>query len=332
MSDSPVPTGIAIHQFTCLRPGPKLIVLGSVHGNEVCGTLAIQRLLTEIENGSVRIERGTLTMVPVTNPLAYQLKRRHGDRNLNRNMRLSDAPRNFEDRIANVLCPLLQAHDVLLDLHSFHAPGTPFALIGPRDNFGEIEPFSRACEEEALALCLGVGRFVEGWLQTYAQGVKDRQARGADASVDYGVGTTETMRSYGGIAITLEGGQHEEDRATQITYAAIRNTLAHLGMVGDVAPAPVAQREIIRLYRVIDRLHPEDTFARAWRSFEPVQRGDVIARRHDATVLTADRDGWIVFPNPAAEVDQEWFYLAQASDRMSLSVANSPPPTVLKNQ
>lgn len=317
MSDLPIPTGISIHQFASLQDGPKLIVLGAVHGNEVCGTLAIRRLIAEIELGSIRIKRGSLTLVPITNPLAYQLKRRHGDRNLNRSMRMTDTPQDFEDRISNVLCPLLQSHDVLLDLHSFHTPGTPFALIGPRDNRGEIEPFSRASEEETLALRLGVGRFVEGWLETYAQGVKDRQARGAEASVDYGVGTTETMRRCGGIAITLECGQHEEERAPQIAYSAIRNTLAHLGMVDDVAPVPAAHREIIQLYRVIDRLHEEDAFTQAWRSFAPVQRGDVIAHRHDGTVLTADHDGWIVFPNPAAQVDQEWFYLAKASDRMS---------------
>lgn len=317
MSDLPISTGIAIHQFTSLQAGPRLIVLGAVHGNEVCGTLAIRRLMAEIELGCVSIARGSLTLVPITNPLAYQLKRRHGDRNLNRNMRMTDAPQDFEDRIANALCPLLQAHDVLLDLHSFHTPGTPFALIGPRDNRGEIEPFARASEEEALALRLGVGRFVEGWLETYAQGVQDRLVRGSDACVDYGVGTTETMRRSGGIAITLECGQHEEERAPQIAYSAIRNTLAHLGMVDDVAPTPAAHREIIQIYRVIDRLHEEDTFTQAWRSFAPVYLGDVIARRHDATVLTADRDGWIVFPNPAAQVNQEWFYLAKASDRMS---------------
>jgi hypothetical protein len=31
-------------------------------------------------------------------------------------------------------------------------------------------------------------------------------------------------------------------------------------------------------------------------------------------VITED-DGWIVFPNPRAQVGQEWFYLARASGR-----------------
>lgn len=325
-----VPTAVSIHQVIGLGSGPKLIVLGAVHGNETCGTQAIRRLLQEFEQGRLRIERGTLTMVSVANPLAHQLKRRHGDRNLNRNMRVTVVPQDFEDRIANVLCPLLQAHDVLLDLHSFHTPGIPFALIGPCNNPGDLQPFSKAEAEEAMALRLGVNRFVEGWLETYAQGVMDRQARGAAANLDYGVGTTETMRRYGGIAITLECGQHEDEQAPQVAYDAVRRTLAHLGMVTETAPPPSDEPEVIRLCRVVDRLHPDDRLSRDWRSFEGIKRGEVLAYRHDNAPLTADKDGWIVFPNPTAQVDQEWFYLAESSDRLGrgceLAAASTPGP------
>lgn len=74
--------------------------------------------------------------------------------------------------------------------------------------------------------------------------------------------------------------------------------------------------EIIRLYSVIDRLHPDDRFSRNWQSFEKIRQGELIAYRHDGVELSAEKDGWIVFPNPDAEVDQEWFYLADASERL----------------
>lgn len=80
-------------------------------------------------------------MVPVTNPYAYQQRTRQGDRNLNRNLRVGAQPADYEDQIANVLCPLLDAHDVLLDLHSFHTPGQPFTMVGPTNNTGTLEPF-----------------------------------------------------------------------------------------------------------------------------------------------------------------------------------------------
>ena len=316
MMDSSTPTGLSVSQFAGLRQGPKLIILGAVHGNETCGTEALKRLRQEIESGELCINRGALTMVPVTNPLAYQLQRRHGDRNLNRNMSRTDAPQDFEDLVCNVLCPLLEQHDVLLDLHSFQAPGIPFALIGAPNNVGDIEPTSKAKQEEAMAMSLGVNRFVEGWLDTYAQGVRDRKARGVDARVDYGVGTTETMRRGGGIAVTLECGQHDDATAPETAYKAIRNTLAHLEMTSDVKPELVRNPEVIRLYRVIDRLHSDDVFSKKWLSFEKITQGTVIAYRHDGVELVADRDGWIVFPNNTAQVNQEWFYLAAQSDRL----------------
>ena len=82
------------------------------------GTQAIEALLPELDSGRLQLTRGCLTLVPVTNPLAYRQGTRQGERNLNRRLRPEPDPREFEDRIANVLCPLLAAHDVLLDLHS----------------------------------------------------------------------------------------------------------------------------------------------------------------------------------------------------------------------
>ncbi|HEY6354348.1 MAG TPA: succinylglutamate desuccinylase/aspartoacylase family protein, partial [Burkholderiaceae bacterium] len=129
---TPISTdALRIHALRAVSPGPRLIVLGAVHGNETCGTRAIERVLREVDAGSLRLTRGSVTFVPVTNPLAYRRGQRTGERNLNRNLRPGADPLDNEDRIANVLCPMLAEHDALLDLHSFHSPGEPFAMIGP---------------------------------------------------------------------------------------------------------------------------------------------------------------------------------------------------------
>lgn len=99
--------------------GPKLIVTGAVHGNEICGPLAIRRLMAEIDEGRLVIARGVLTLVPVCNALGYQRGTREGERDLNRALGPTANPRQFEDHVANWLCPLLAQHEVLLDLHSF---------------------------------------------------------------------------------------------------------------------------------------------------------------------------------------------------------------------
>jgi predicted deacylase len=305
--------------FTGLAPGPRLIVLGAVHGNETCGTQAIRRVIGEIESAQLGIHAGSVTFVPVTNPLAYARHQRMGDRNLNRNLVPTRVPVDFEDRIANWLCPLLTQHDVLLDLHSFHTAGEPFVMLGPEDNSGSLEPFARAAEETALAQCLGVHRFVDGWLDTYAAGVARRLAAGVsarEADVQYGVGTTEFMRAQGGIALTLECGQHDDPAAPDVAYRAIHNALAHLRLTPVPVPSAVTDTEALRLYQVTDRNHADDRFVRDWASFDHVRAGEIIGTRHDGAPLVADRDGHIVFPNPNALPGQEWFYLARRSMRV----------------
>jgi predicted deacylase len=323
MSDSPRITALRTHSFRGLQPGPRLIVLGAVHGNETCGTRAIERLLVEFDAGRLALARGTLTFVPVTNPLAYQRQQRVGDRNLNRNLQPNVDPQDFEDRVANALCPLLAEHEVLLDLHSFHTAGEPFAMIGPPDNNGALEPFIHAAAEEAMALRLGPRRIVEGWLDTYATGVKNRLARTAPSdragllSTDprYGVGTTEYMRSRGGYAITLECGQHQDPHAPEVGYRAVRHTLAHLGLVDEPQPKARTDIELLRLAEVTDRHHVEDRLAREWASYDPVKADELIGTRADGTELRAPADGFIVFPNPAALPGNEWFYFALRSER-----------------
>ena len=315
-----LPSCLRTHTFHGLAPGPALLVLGAVHGNEICGTQAIMQLLQDIDASTVTIERGSVTFVPITNPLAHQLKRRFGDRNLNRNMAPSAVPQDFEDRIANVLTPLLDGHDVLLDLHSFHTGGAPFVMIGPQNNQGTLEPFALAEEEMQLALHTGAPRIVEGWLETYARGVKRRAANAEAANTrsqtlvtnpNYGVGTTEYMRARGGYAVTLECGQHDDPAGVGVARHAILQTLGLLGITGNQATPPIAVPEILRLIDVTDKEHAGDTFTREWRSFDAVKAGDVIGTRQTGEEVKAQGDGFVVFPNPRGEVGQEWFYFAQ---------------------
>jgi len=313
--------------YTGMAPGPRLIVTGAVHGNETCGTTAIRRVLAELDAGALVIARGSVTFVPVCNPLAFHYQRRAGDRNLNRALAPTATPEVYEDHVANWLCPLLAAHDGLLDLHSFQANGQGFVMVGPHNNTGEIEPFNQAGHEEALVRCLGVGRAVDGWLGTYAHGVARRQAEALAAGVPantldlhprYGVGTTEYMRAQGGWALTLECGQHQDALSPEVAWRAIRNTLAHLGLTDEPAPPPVPAIEALSIHEVVDKQHADDRFARDWQSFDPVRAGELIGTRASGQAVHAPGNGWLLFPNARAEARQEWFYLARANQRFAL--------------
>ena len=295
------------HVFTAPQTGPHLIVLGAVHGNEICGSLAIRRILDEIDAGKLRIQRGRVTFVPIANPLAWALQKREGERNLNRCLQPTDTPLQYEDHVANWLCPLLAQHEVLLDLHSFHTPGQPFVMLGPDNNDGPLEAFSYATEERALAHCLGIGRFVDGWLDTYASGV----ARRGDSNPAYGVGTTEYMRSVGGYGLTVECGQHDDPAAVEVAERCIRATLGHLGISDRVPLESITDVEHVRMRDVVDKRFDNDTFVRNWESFDRLKKGEPIGIHADGSVALADRDGYILFPNPGARRGKEWYYVAE---------------------
>jgi uncharacterized protein len=300
----------------------KLIVLGAVHGSEKCGSAAIRRMMSDIDSGEIEIATGAVTFVPITNPKAYLQNTRNGDRNLNRRLRPESVPKEFEDHVANWLCPLLAQHDVLLDLHSFQAQGRPFATVGPENNDGVLQPFKFADQEFALVKRLGVDRVVDGWLPTYAAGVERRRATrpaeldATELDPQYGVGTTEYMRAVGGWAITLECGQHNDPEAPNVGYRAIRNALAHLGIVSE--PPPVLRSmEGLTLYDVVDKVHADDAFSRPWQSFDALKKGEIIGTRLSGETVRAPDDGWIVFPNANAASGNEWFYLAKANTRFA---------------
>ncbi len=320
---APTTTSLRSHRFSALRPGPRLIVTGAVHGNETAGTRGIERVLAEIEFGDIEIVRGTVTFVPVCNPLAYKHNQRMGQRNLNRRLQPGAAPQVYEDRIANVLCPLLAEHQVLLDLHSFRSPGQPFVMRGPADNRGDLEPFAHAAAEAALATHVGVQRVVDGWLDAYAAGVAQRRARALTPGAvhedpAYGVGTTEYMRAMGGYGVTLECGQHEDPAAPDVAYHAIRQTLALLGIaegLGLQLQPPTAPFDCLTLAEVIDRHAEGDHFAKAWTSFDALAAGELIGKRADGSALYAPEAGHIVFPDVSALPGHEWFYWARRSTR-----------------
>jgi predicted deacylase len=307
--------------YAGLGAGPRLIVTGAVHGNETCGTKAILRVIEDIEATRLTIAAGAVTFVPVTNPLAYAKGERAGERNLNRNLTPSEDPVDFEDRVANRLCPLLARHEILLDLHSTRAKNTAFAMLGPLDNDGPLQPFRHAALERGLARRLGVRRFVDGWLETYAKGVERRvrllgktgtRANALNTDSKYGVGTTEYMRSAGGAALTLECGQHDDPESPEVGYRAILNALAHLRLTRAPPPAPVDDYEYLSLVDVIDRAHEDDAFSRQWASFDVLRKGDLIGTRHDGAKELAPEDGFILFPDAKALPGNEWFYLARS--------------------
>ncbi|MBM3094013.1 L,D-transpeptidase family protein [Ensifer sp. T173] len=309
---------IEIYQFRGLRPGPRLLVLGAVHGNEICGPEAIRKIVSECSGSKLKIERGLVTFVPIVNMKAFLKGEREGDRNLNRDLREVTIPTQYEDLVANQICAMMRDHDVLLDIHSFKSEGCPFVFVGPQDNNDAIEPFASAAKEEAFASALGPALILHGWLSTNVNGL----LRGSNSLgesrvkplVSAGVGTAEYMRFVGGYGVTLECGSHQDPKTHTIASNAIRRALAILRLID----APMPTRTVTQSIELVDVIYandPNDRLAKPWKTGDPVHGDDIIAYRASGEEIRALNEGYVIFPDSTPQPGKEFFYLGRISRR-----------------
>jgi len=284
---------VKIVTHRALEAGPTLTVLGAVHGNERCGAEAVTRLIADLDRGAVALERGSLQLVPVTNPQAYEEGVRFVERNLNRFLYPKEEKKFYEDYLDPIVCDVLDRTDVLLDLHSYTSQGGPFIFLGPHNP-----------QEFAFAKSLGIADFVYGWSEAFGNG--DNESKESQ-------GTTEYARTKGALAVTLECGNHLNADAAEIGYRGSLRALAHLEMLDAQSLAalgaqpPAANRRCVRMTGVYRRESGAE-FARPWKHFDPVAKGEAMATLASGATLAAPDDGFIVLPKASAGVGEEWFF------------------------
>ena len=129
-------TGIDyVWSFAAAEPGPHVVISALIHGNEICGAIALDHLL----RASVRPVKGKLTLA-FANVAAYRSfnridpnAARYLDEDMNRvwNPANLDGPRmSSELRRARALRPVVDTADILLDIHSMTLASMPLMLTG----------------------------------------------------------------------------------------------------------------------------------------------------------------------------------------------------------
>ena len=223
--------------FTTSAPGPHLLIQALTHGNEVCGAIALDRLL----RSGVEPTRGTLSLV-FANVAAYErfdpadpYSSRCVDEDFNRLWTddvLEGSRDTLELRRARELRPLYDSVDVLLDLHSMSEPCAPLALAGPR------------AKGLALARAIGVPEHIivdEG----HAAGRRLRDYRHFDDPDD--------LRN----ALLVECGQHWERSAPEVAWQAVVHGLRHFEMADsewlqrELGPDPIPSQKVIEVTHAV---------------------------------------------------------------------------------
>jgi predicted deacylase len=280
--------------YAAEEAGPRFLVLGAVHGNEKCGTIAINRAMQELDSGALKLIRGRVTFVPICNPRAYAEDKRYIERNLNRYLLPMDKPDSYEARLGNALCPLLADCDVLLDIHSYTVGGAPFVFVGKDDQKGQ-----------EFAANLGDYSLLTGWAEAYAKTGRKK----VEADKNESVGTTEYARLHGATAVTIECGQHKALDAPEVAYQAIRHALRYLELTQGPKreKRPVSAASFVTVEEVYYR-KPGEELARDWKHLQPLAKGEIIARGTNGETIISPGDGYIVMPHATSPIGEEWFY------------------------
>jgi predicted deacylase len=287
------------------RPGPLLICLGGVHGNEPSGGQAILRILHEIEH-EIPLRRGRLVAI-TGNRRALLEGRRYIDEDLNRvwteeryiHLRQGgQAPRRHEEREMLGMLEIIEEelalpHDDvhLIDLHSTSGPGVPF---GCAMDAGLDPAFFSAF---TLPILVGLGPQMKGTVMDWF-----------------------TRRGHS--AIGVEGGQHGEPETVDAHEAVLRVALDALGLRGidadpglDEARALLEKRaaNLPRVLEVMTRFEVEEDsdFAMlpGFRNFDRVEKGQALARDRRGAIR-AESSGWLLFPRYQAQ-GNDGFFLAR---------------------
>lgn len=265
-------------------PGPHVALVALVHGNELAGAIALDRLL----RGGLWPRRGTLSFgfanlaafdrFDPTQPTASRFL----DEDMNRlwEPAVLDGPRmSIELDRARQMRPLIDTVDVLLDLHSMLWASEPLLLSGG------------TAKGRALAAAIGQPDLV----------VADTGHVSGRRLIDYGhFADPRTPQA----AVLVEAGQHWEAPTVAMTLAAIAGLLRHLGMAEPqpaVLPAPPLRPRMPRLAevtQVVTAATASFAFVRPFRGGEVVrERGTLIAVDGETEIRTPHDNCLLVMPS-----------------------------------
>ena len=273
-----------VTRFESGRAGPHVMLSAIVHGNEICGAIALDFLLRE----GLRPACGTLTLGFV-NVAAYErfdprnpAATRYVDEDFNRlwTSEVLDGPRNsVELARARELRPVMDQVDFLLDIHSMQHDTPPLIMAGPLD------------KGRRLARRVGIPGTV----------VSDAGHNAGRRLRDY-AGFAEAASSKN--ALLVECGQHWEAAAAPRAVEAALRFLLNFGMIDEQDAAPHLPPRSTAPQRFIEVTGPvtiesEDfRFAAPYRGLEVLAKaGTVIGHDGGKPVVTPYDDCVLIMPS-----------------------------------
>lgn len=273
-----------VTRFESGRAGPDVLVTAIVHGNELCGALALDWAF----KAGLRPERGALTLAfcNVAAFLAFDRAdanaTRWVDEDFNRVWspeRLDGPGDTAELRRARALRPVVDRADFLLDIHSMQTKVPALTICGPLE------------KGRRLARAVGVPAIVVS---------------------DAGHSAGRRMRDYGGFgdpasaknALLVECGQHWERASESVAKETLLRFLVTVGALGAETAArflplpPPPRQRLIEVTHAVTIASDEFRFAQAFVGLECIAKaGTVLGHDGDRPVATPYDDCVLIMPS-----------------------------------
>ncbi|MCA9585104.1 MAG: succinylglutamate desuccinylase/aspartoacylase family protein [Myxococcales bacterium] len=294
-----VPASREIGRLRSDTPGPTLIAVAAIHGNERAGIEAARRVLRTLarREGLIRGElvafAGNLAAARVNQRyIARDLNRAWAEEHVDEVMRKAPADRDAEDKEQLELLSAVEEAKArargtvhLIDMHTTSASGIPFVL------FGDTLRQRRFVCELPLTIVMGLEEQVDGVLSAF-------------------------FTRRGCVTCAVEGGQHTDPTSVDNLEAALLLAAESAGIFGSGLLAETAAAHALlerrrghlpRVMEVISRhaITPED-------KFEMVPGFANLDRAHADQLLARDRNGPIRAPRAGMVILP--LYQGQGSD------------------
>ncbi len=265
------------HVFTGAHPGPRVLLLAGVHGDETPGIDGLSGLLPQL---GATVTHGTLTVITPVNRAAVAAQTRFLESDLNRlwsaeqQARLADTPpsqHTHEEALARELSAHLQAADFVLDLHSTGQPSRPFLYC-------EHTPAHRA-----IATQIGVS--------TIVYGNPDWRLPSLTSSID------NFVDQHGGLGFTLESGWKSDPSTIPLIQSCIWRFLSLTGTTqtppNHLRPLPETVEQFLPTHEV-QAPSSEAIPLVEWASFTPIEAKQPLLRGSPPTLSPVN--GVLLFP------------------------------------
>lgn len=109
------------------------------------------------------------------------------------------------------------------------------------------------------------------------------------------------------MIVTVECGYHKAPHAINVARQSILNILAFYNVL-DIPTPKTYTPKIITLKSFITK-KMTGQFSKKYQHLDPIKQDEVLAVYNNGQQLCAPFDGYIIMPNPNAEIGTEWFYL-----------------------